>query len=86
MNAPAARRIDALTGARAPEVFFRSLSEADEFCRENAAVERLRIENQQLRDSVNEIGCLLQTTQQALAAARAERDAWRAKAQGRRVS
>lgn len=74
MSAPATRRIDALTGAKAPEAFFRSLSEADEFCRENAEVTRLRIENQQLRDSVNEIGCLLQETQRALAEARAERD------------
>lgn len=33
-RAPLARTVDALTGARTPEKFFESLSEADNFCAE----------------------------------------------------
>lgn len=82
MSAPVTRRVDALSGeVAAPTQFFSALTEADDRV---AEVERLRVEIQQLRDSVNEIGCLLQETQRSLVEARADRDHWRTKARGRR--
>lgn len=44
MIAPKIRTVDALTGERAgvPSGFFRALSEADNFCRENADADQYR--------------------------------------------
>jgi hypothetical protein len=60
--APTFRSICMLTGDQAapPSAFFRAMSEADQFCADLAEVNQLRAENAALRDSVDDLGCLLQ--------------------------
>lgn len=57
--APHQRRVDMLTGAKAPDAFFNALSEATEFCRElddlrakQCRIDELEAENRELRARV----------------------------------
>jgi hypothetical protein len=72
MSAPLARIVDQYSGRKATQ-FFKALSEADEFVKEVADMERLRDENAELHIRVQEL-------ETELAAVRAERDTANAKA------
>lgn len=49
------RTIDALTGERAPDVFFRALAEADARIADDRDADVLRAENEELRCRVDEL-------------------------------
>jgi polyhydroxyalkanoate synthesis regulator phasin len=74
-SAPRARLVDAFTGAKAPDKFFESLSEADDFIRRSDGVCELQARVDELQAEVAELRTLL-------AVARSERDV--ARAEGRR--
>lgn len=59
MTRPDFRAVDALTGAKAPAVFFQALSEADEFCSESNRTAELEVRVMELEQENRELRELL---------------------------
>lgn len=80
MSAPLVRRVDMLTGAKAPDKFFQALSEADESISLCLDADRLRDENRELSLRVAELELALHTVKAERDSARQERDTAKARA------